>query len=150
MGVTSNKSGNNNFNITKNDKRKWTCCMWTHYFSVNLSIPSSVSALLQTSLSALTHLKNRLALCSMHPYVGCSLCWDGEAFPPPQHGGGRVGHHVAADVHRVPLPRVIDGVVGQELWYICPTCTTIITHALTEVAKFLVCLELVVPNKCLK
>lgn len=55
----------------------------------------------------------------MHPRVGRSLRGDGEALSPPQHGGGRVGHHVAAYVHRVPLPRVEDGVVGEELRYIC-------------------------------
>lgn len=108
--------------------------MTVFFFRSPCQSPPSVSGRLQTSLSALTHLEHGLALCSVHPYVGCSLRGDGEAFPPPQHGGGRVGHHVAADVHRVPFPRVIDGVVGQELWYICPTCTDIITQTLTEAA----------------
>lgn len=57
----------------------------------------------------------------MDPGVGGGLRRDGEALPLPQHGGGGVGHHVAADVHRVALPRVEDGVVGQELGYICQT-----------------------------
>lgn len=72
-----------------------------------------------------THLQHRLALSAVHPGVGGSLGGDGEALPPPQHGGGRVGHHVAADVHRVPLPRVVDGVFGQELGDICSEHTDI-------------------------
>lgn len=67
-----------------------------------------------------THLQHGLALCTVHPGVGCFLSGDGEALSPPQHGGGRVGHHIAAYVDWIPLPRVVDGVVGQELWYICP------------------------------
>lgn len=67
-----------------------------------------------------THLQHGLALGAVDPRVGRSLRGDGEALSPPQHGGGGVGHHVAAYVHRVPLPRVKDGVVGQELWYVCP------------------------------
>lgn len=55
----------------------------------------------------------------MHPRAGGFLGGDGEALSPPQHGGGGVGRHVAAEVHRVPLPRVEDGVVGQELGDIC-------------------------------
>lgn len=65
------------------------------------------------------YLQHGLALRAVDPRVGRSLGRDGEALPPPQHGGGRVGHHVAADVHRVPLPRVVNGVVGQELGDVC-------------------------------
>lgn len=55
----------------------------------------------------------------MHAGVGGGLGRDGEALPLPQHGGRRVGHNVAADVDWVPLPGVVDGVVGQELGYVC-------------------------------
>lgn len=55
----------------------------------------------------------------MHPGVGSGLSRDGEALPLPQHRGRRVGHNVAADVDWVPLPGVVDGVVGQELGDVC-------------------------------
>lgn len=56
-------------------------------------------------------------------------------FSPPQHGGGRVGHHVAAYVHWVPLPGVIDRVVGQELRYICQTQSYCLSHCLIYVVN---------------
>lgn len=66
-----------------------------------------------------THLQHWLARGRVHPGVGGGLGWDGEALPLPQHSGRRVGHNVTADVDWVPLPWVVDGVVGQELGYVC-------------------------------
>lgn len=66
-----------------------------------------------------THLQHRLSRARVHPGVGSGLGRDGEALPLPKHGGRRIGHDVAADVDRVALPGVVNGVVGHELGYVC-------------------------------
>ena len=55
----------------------------------------------------------------MDVHVPHALAGDGQLLSPPQHGGRRVGHGVAADVHGVPLPGVKDGLIALELWGVC-------------------------------
>lgn len=55
----------------------------------------------------------------MQACVGRGVIGDGVALPSPEDGCRRVGHYVTADVHRVALPRVEDGVVALEFWGVC-------------------------------
>lgn len=61
------------------------------------------------------NLQNGAALRGVDLYVARPLAGDGKAVSSPEHGRWRVGPHVTADVHWIPLPRVEDGLIGLEL-----------------------------------
>lgn len=64
-------------------------------------------------------LQERASGATVDACVAGGITGDSVALTPPQDGGWRVGHDLAADVHRVALPRIEDGVVVLELWGIC-------------------------------
>ncbi len=61
------------------------------------------------------NLQKRSAVCAVNADVAGALTGDGEAVSSPQHARRRVGLHITADVHRVSLPWVEDGLIGLEL-----------------------------------
>lgn len=50
------------------------------------------------------YLQNGPPLLIVNSCVSGPLCGNGQLVAPPEHGGGGIGHHVAADVHWVSLP----------------------------------------------
>ena len=48
----------------------------------------------------------------MNTSIACAFIGDSEPVSFPQHGGRGIGHHVAADVHWIPLPGVEDSVIN--------------------------------------